>query len=270
MARARNIKPGFFRNLELSRLPFGCRLLFAGLWTIADREGRLKDQPECIAADIFPFDRDAPVEEWLSLLASGDDPFIVRYSAGNKRYIAVRTWHKHQNPHCKEQASAIPAPVEHGASMVQAQCLNKSGTEVAGLIPSSLIPSSLIPEAPLENAAEKVPDPIPPDLPRSEKFDEFWELYPRKRGSKPAKAAWRSKARTVRVADEIISGLKAQLPSFLTKEIQFIPYAQKWLNEERWKDPIEQPSRNGNGIHSGSNAPNPAMLASSLLSRWEK
>lgn len=44
MARARNIKPGFFINEDLVELPFSTRLLFAGLWIIADREGRLGER----------------------------------------------------------------------------------------------------------------------------------------------------------------------------------------------------------------------------------
>ena len=52
MARARNIKPGFFTNDELVELPFATRLLFIGLWTIADREGRMVDRPKKIKMEI--------------------------------------------------------------------------------------------------------------------------------------------------------------------------------------------------------------------------
>ena len=45
MARARNIKPGFFKNELLVGLPYEYRLLFIGLWTIADRDGRFEDRP---------------------------------------------------------------------------------------------------------------------------------------------------------------------------------------------------------------------------------
>jgi hypothetical protein len=48
MPRTRQIKPGFFKNDELAELPIEARLLFAGLWTIADREGRLEDRPKKI------------------------------------------------------------------------------------------------------------------------------------------------------------------------------------------------------------------------------
>ena len=44
MARARNIKPGFFKNELLVGLPYEYRLLFIGLWTIADRDGRFEDR----------------------------------------------------------------------------------------------------------------------------------------------------------------------------------------------------------------------------------
>ena len=44
--RARNIKPGFFKNDALAELDFAGRLLFIGLWGIADRAGRLEDRPK--------------------------------------------------------------------------------------------------------------------------------------------------------------------------------------------------------------------------------
>ena len=50
MARARNIKPGFFANENLAECDPLARLLFAGLWCLADREGRLEDRPKRIAA----------------------------------------------------------------------------------------------------------------------------------------------------------------------------------------------------------------------------
>lgn len=54
MARMRTIKPGFFTDEELVELPFEVRLLFVGLWTLADREGRLTDKPKQIKMAIFP------------------------------------------------------------------------------------------------------------------------------------------------------------------------------------------------------------------------
>lgn len=128
MARARSLKPGFFNNEDLIELAFEYRLLFAGLWTIADREGRLEDRPKKIKLSVFPGD-DVDVEHGLAQLEHRK--FIVRYVANGIRYIQVASWSKHQSPHIKEAPSAIPAPGEHRAD-----------TSVAALIPSSLTPDS--------------------------------------------------------------------------------------------------------------------------------
>ncbi|SXD48214.1 primosomal protein I [Klebsiella quasivariicola] len=124
MARSRNIKPGFFTNDELAEChPLG-RLLFAGLWTIADKEGRLDDRPKKIKAMLLPFD-EADCDALLQQL--NDHKFIIRYRVNGECYIQISNWKKHQNPHCKEAASEIPAPIENDKSTGQEQC--KEDTE---------------------------------------------------------------------------------------------------------------------------------------------
>jgi len=50
---------------------------------------------------------------------------------------------KHQNPHCKEAPSTIPAPCKHGASTSVARLIPDSGFSDSGyLIPDSLRSSS--------------------------------------------------------------------------------------------------------------------------------
>lgn len=107
MARSRNIKPGFFKNPELAELPYETRLLFAGLWTLADREGRLEDRPKKIKMEIFPADT---LELEPELQRLHDKRFILRYDVAGKRYIQVLAFQKHQNPHHREPPSVIPEP----------------------------------------------------------------------------------------------------------------------------------------------------------------
>lgn len=110
MARARNLKPGFFTNDQLAEIePLG-RLLFAGLWTIADREGRLEDRPRRIKAELLPYD-DVDIERLL--LALDMHGFIIRYRRGTDAYIQIVNFSKHQNPHVKEADSQIPPPSRH-------------------------------------------------------------------------------------------------------------------------------------------------------------
>lgn len=137
MSRARNIKPGFFKNEILVDLPFEYRLLFIGLWTMADREGRLEDRPTKIKMEVFPADS---VDVNAGLRALHDGGFILRYAIDGKALVQILAWSKHQNPHVKEAKSTIPAPGEHGASTVQAP------TKAVASPADSLIPDSLIPE----------------------------------------------------------------------------------------------------------------------------
>ena len=108
--RSRGLKPGFFKNEDLASLPALARLLFAALWGLADREGRLEDRPKQIKAEALPYD-DCDVDAMLTALsvASTDDkPFIVRYSVNGRKYIWIPSFRDHQNPHYKEEASKIP------------------------------------------------------------------------------------------------------------------------------------------------------------------
>jgi len=117
MARARNIKPGLFTNDLLAEVdPLG-RLLFIGLWTIADRAGRLEDRPKRIRAEVLPYD-DCDVDALLRQLH--ERGFISRYVAENIKCIQIVNFCKHQNPHVKERASEIPERGEHDESPVQA------------------------------------------------------------------------------------------------------------------------------------------------------
>ena len=108
MARIRSLKPGFFTNEHLAELPFEHRLCFAGLWTLADREGRLEDRPRRIKGMLFPYDT-VDVDAMLTALAERD--FVIRYEADGFRYLAIPTFLQHQRPKTDEAASVIPAPL---------------------------------------------------------------------------------------------------------------------------------------------------------------
>lgn len=108
MARSRNIKPGFFDNADLAECSIYSRLLFVGIWTIADRSGRLEDRPKKIKYQLLPTD-DFDAEQAIAELA--ERGFLMRYEVNGHRYLQVVNWDKHQSPHYKEVMSEIPAPI---------------------------------------------------------------------------------------------------------------------------------------------------------------
>ena len=113
MARSRNIKPGFFKNEDLAECSPWARLCFAGLWTLADREGRLENRAKRIKGELFPFDS-VEVEPLLDELERYG--FITRYAVAGRNLVQVVEFQKHQNPHYRELPSDLPAPESPGLS----------------------------------------------------------------------------------------------------------------------------------------------------------
>lgn len=105
MARIRSIKPEFFLHEDLADLSPLCRLLFIGLWTQADREGRLKDKPRRIKAAVLPYD-DCDVDALLGELERIG--VIIRYSVDEEGFIDIPSFLTHQKPHQREADSEIP------------------------------------------------------------------------------------------------------------------------------------------------------------------
>lgn len=181
--RARNIKPAFFQNEVLTEIdPFG-RLLFIGLWCLADRKGRLEDRPKRIKMQLFALDN-VDVVALLDDLEQND--FIQRYTVNGNNYIQITNFAKHQRPHSNESASEIPDPMvssdpskypdessenttpsHQGEQDLQPRC-EALRPDTGYLIPDVLIPdteSSLAPAKPSRKSAE------PRARPRNETWD---------------------------------------------------------------------------------------------------
>jgi hypothetical protein len=159
MARARNIKPGLFKNEILGVADPLYTLLFEGLWILADRAGRLEDRPVRIKGELFPYRDGLDVEAMLDWLDSNG--FIRRYTVGGKRYILICEFVKHQNPHKNESESVIPAPEEIGSEpeIIGSTRADSLSTDSPNLIPDSL-PS--VPNGTDSGPAPRAAPPTPP------------------------------------------------------------------------------------------------------------
>jgi len=236
MARARNIKPGFFRNADLVELSYEARLMFIGLWTIADRAGRLEDRPKQIKMELFPADNvdcDAILDQLQTI------GMVDRYEFGGKSYLQVVNFCKHQNPHKDEKHSVIPdrngtlaAIVKaekkqcnkgansdlHRANTVQAPCEHDANTVAIGLIPDSLIPES---------------KPIA----QPDGFAEFWRAWPKRVGKAKAMTAWKKHKPSL---PAVLAAIDAWMGSEKwTKDGgKYIPDPATWLNSAGWEDEL--------------------------------
>ena len=277
--RARNIKPGFFENEDLGDLSPMTRLLFIGLWLLADREGRLEDRPGRIKGELFRYD-DITKDDVDAMLGELDQRgFIQRYQVEQDSYIQVTNFAKHQNPHIKEKPSEIPAP---DTSTMQAPDQYHTSTVQAPYKHSSCPADSLIPDS-------LIPDsPIPPYIPQGDpvpstgvggsttrlvdagesltmvqtangsdddtsvahsttlqlRFDEFWSAYPKKIGKKAAQTVWKKIKPTADLHARILAAVEhAKTTNQWRKDNgQYIPNPTTWLNQGRWDDEYETPS----------------------------
>ncbi len=113
MARIRQIKPQFFVDEDVAKLSPLARLMFIGLWTIADKHGRLEDKPRTIKVVTLPFD-ECDAEVLLGELVGA--AMVIRYEVAGKKCIQIKSFEKHQKPHPKEPSSDLPeqAVKKHG------------------------------------------------------------------------------------------------------------------------------------------------------------
>ena len=152
--RARNIKPGIFKNEILGQVDPIFSLLFIGLWGLADREGVLEDRPLRIKAELFPYRESLDINGELTQLTRWG--FLQRYQVDGQNFIHITNFQKHQSPHHTEKKGTWPLPNSantNGCDITVGSPLEHGGYPPDSLIPDSLIPdSSVLPPTPSANA----------------------------------------------------------------------------------------------------------------------
>jgi len=111
MARIRSVKPEFWADEDLADLPRDARLLYIGLWNLADEHARLRGDPRYVKGQVFPYDDDLPpagVEVLLNALVVAKK--AVRYRVAGKQYIFLPNLGKHQRLEAEKVPSRLPAP----------------------------------------------------------------------------------------------------------------------------------------------------------------
>jgi hypothetical protein len=96
MARIRTIKPQFWDDAKIGRIPRDARLLYIGLWTFADDLGVVVADPVWLKSKIFPYDRIQiqQLEAWLGLLEKTG--FISLLSVKSESFYYLPTFSRHQ------------------------------------------------------------------------------------------------------------------------------------------------------------------------------
>lgn len=97
MARIRTIKPEFWEDEKIGKLPIPCRLFFIGCWNFADDFGVIKGNAALLKSQIFPYDENLRVSEikkWIDALV--DAWMLVPIIHAEESYYFIRTFRSHQ------------------------------------------------------------------------------------------------------------------------------------------------------------------------------
>lgn len=106
--RTREVRPGFWDNEELGELSHTARLLWIGLWSYADREGRFEARLGRIQGNLFRYDLNLDVSAPFQELV--DHGFVVLYEAEGRALGYIPNFKKHQRIHPRETKSELPEP----------------------------------------------------------------------------------------------------------------------------------------------------------------
>ncbi len=97
MARIRTIKPEFWEDEKIGRLPIPCRLFFIGCWNFADDFGVIKGNATLLKSQIFPYDenlRASEIKKWIDALV--DARMLIPIIHAEESYYYIRTFRSHQ------------------------------------------------------------------------------------------------------------------------------------------------------------------------------
>ena len=116
MARKRSIDPDSWTDEKIAGLSIGAHLLWIGLISLADDEGRIQWSARQFKVRLFAGKDDVTINDiqgWMSELSRscGDDerPIMKIYQVEKTLYALHPKWHVHQYTNLKTP-SKIPAP----------------------------------------------------------------------------------------------------------------------------------------------------------------
>lgn len=163
--RIRTLKPELWADEKVGDLSHGARLLFVGLISMADDEGRLRELPAAIIGHVFPYDSvsTAKVTRWLAEVEQSG--MVIRYEVDGKRYVAFPQWTKHQRVD-RPSPSDLPPPPDDSPKPRRTLDDHSSPTRARAVRSDPILSdtSSHQGETEAQGASDSLPDLFPDEL----------------------------------------------------------------------------------------------------------
>ena len=140
MPRRRMIDPDFWNDSRVKRLSPTERLLFIGMVSYADDDGRLLADPAFLRSKIFPYD-DFSLDDITSMRDHivATNPNVQLYQHEGEEYLYFRKWPRYQKP-AHPQPSKLPQPPELQESVQEEiqELIQEQDQPQTGIIPSQV------------------------------------------------------------------------------------------------------------------------------------
>ena len=209
MAKRRMISQSIWTNRRFIRLNCTDRMLFIGLVTIADDEGRLWNDGLSIKAKIFPVDNIKVKEIQTSLEKMAEFGLIEMDNTG----IQLTGWENHQKVRNDMFiSSVVPEPLHGRNESVTVPSLNLTKHNITNITKNSCS---------IKKSNES-------------NFNRFWNQYDKKINRGKCEKRWNKLKSSEKT--EIFNTLNAYIES--TPNEQYRKNPLTYLNNEGWKDVI--------------------------------
>ena len=277
MARRRMIDPKIWKSEDFGTLTILARMLFIGMFSLADDEGRGQASPAFLRANIFAYDdglRLADVDKALQEV--GNKMSVELYAHMGKQYYSLTRWKKWQVVN-RPYSSQLPPPPSSGVGGELQNCGISSDNSVNAHskfsersvqeVKEEVQVQVQVKESKEETNQKKTHMPISGEMGErasnsnsdsdqelaviEKAFGLFWDSYPRKVSKKEAHDKFTRLFVAIKGANKkpnrekfwkaVYDGL--QYSKFQWEEEERpadkIPYPATWLNKEMYKDRLE-------------------------------
>lgn len=244
MGRIRYVKPDFFKDEDLVALSPYHRLCYEGLWTQADRSGRMRYRPKRLKLEIFPYE-DLNFEGLIADLETAK--FVRCYVVGGVKYLDVPSLPKHQRFRCDEPVSVLPRWEDRDQDPLVPQTVPVA---VSVTVPCAL---EKVPHKDMENGERRMENggtyrAKAEDMDRL--FCALYAAYPNKDRKNPALASFHALMATTEdqmaLAQRILDAVTLKLKyGWVKRERHMIPQLATFLDERQFDDvlgPVASPA----------------------------
>ena len=225
MARKRMIDPNIWESEDFSSLSMLGKVIFIGLFSLADDDGRGRGNPAYIRSKLFPYSTDeiklSDVEDAFRQIEKRMS--VVFYDVGDAQYYALSHWEKWQKIDHKT-ASSLPSP--------------EDSTSVRRAFDESSVSVSAKPLPNNNKNIKEYKENIRETYMVENHFDEFWSIYPKKVKKQDAMRAWNRIDPSEDLAKTILTDVSNRVKSseWTRENGKYIPHPTTYLNGRRWED----------------------------------